>query len=220
MCFSATASFAAAGVLATIGVVSVKHNTSKRHRLLAIIPILFSAQQAAEGIVWLTLNRPDEAFLLSVAVNAFVGFALVVWPLWLPISLLLVEKNFKRHRLMKAAAGIGVAVSTCGALVLLFLPLTAKISGHSITYDYPRLGGRPVQIAYFLLYLIPAVIPTFLSTMKMARWIGSVLVVALVMTIAIKVDALTSVWCFFSTALSCLIVLSTYRRQQLVTATP
>jgi hypothetical protein len=219
MCFSATASFAAAGVLAGIGMVSVKHNTSRRHQMLALIPFFFSVQQAAEGIVWLTLNRPDQTFLLSVGINSFVGFALVVWPLWLPISLLLIEKNFRRRRLIKAAVGIGVAVSTCGALVLVFLPLTAKISEHSITYDYPRIGGRVVQLIYFGLYLIPAVIPTFLSTMKLARWIGSVLVVALITTIAIKVDALTSVWCFFSTALSCLIVLSAYRRQQLVTAT-
>jgi hypothetical protein len=59
------------------------------------------------------------------------------------------------------------------------------------------------------------VIPAFLSKMRTAHWIGAVLLISLIMTIVIRVEALTSVWCFFATALSCLIILSTHRRQRI-----
>lgn len=215
MCFSATASFAAAGVLAGIGTVSIHQNKSTRHRMMALIPLLFAMQQAAEGVVWLTIGRPAEALLFSSAVNAFLGFALVIWPTWLPVSLLMMEKDPRRRRLIQAVVWIGVAVSICGVLVLVLRPPAVAISEHSIAYDYPQIGNRVLEVGYFLLYLVPAVIPAFLSKMRTAHWIGGVLLVSLILTIIVRVEALTSVWCFFATALSCLIVLSTHRRQRI-----
>jgi hypothetical protein len=218
MCFSATASFAAAGVMAGIGAVSVIHNRSRSHRMLAAIPLLFAIQQASEGIVWETINRPAHTQAFAVAVTAFLGFALVVWPTWLPLSLLRMETDVKRRRLIRTLVWLGVVVSAFGASVLIFWSPVAQIDEHSIRYDYPHIGTRAVQVGYFLLYLVPAVVPTFLSSMSMARWIGGVLLVSLITTIAIKLDTLTSVWCFFATTLSCLIVLSTYRRQRVPSA--
>ena len=217
MCFSATASFAAAGVLAGIGTVSIHQNTSIRHRMMALVPLLFSVQQAAEGIVWLTIGRPAETRLFALAVNTFLGFALVVWPTWLPVSLLLMEKDPGRRRLMKAIAWVGAALSICGILMLVLEPPVARILEHSIAYDYPRVGNRLLEVAYFLLYLVPAVVPAFLSRMRVAHWIGGVLLASLILTIIIKMEAFPSVWCFFATAISCLIVLGTHRRQRIVT---
>jgi hypothetical protein len=200
--------------MAGIGVVSVVHNRSPSHRMFAAVPLLFAIQQASEGIVWETINRPTHARAFAMAVTAFLGFALVVWPTWLPMSLLRMETNVTRRRLIRALVWVGVAVSTFGASVLVFRSPAAQIDEHSIRYDYPHIGNHAVQVGYFLLYLVPAVVPTFLSSMNLARWIGGVLLVSLVTTIIIKLDTLTSVWCFFATTLSCLIVLSTYRRQR------
>ena len=215
MCFSATASFGAATVLAGVGTISIHQNTSRRHRMMALIPLLFALQQSAEGIVWLTIDRPAEALLLSLSVNVFLGFALVVWPTWLPVSLLLLEGDARRQRFMRVSVWIGAAVSAAGVLVLVLRPPVVRIAGHSIAYGYPNLGNRAIEIGYFLLYLVPAVVPAFLSRMRLAHWIGGVLLVSLIMTIVIKVQALTSVWCFFATAISCLIVLGTHKRQRL-----
>ena len=218
MCFSATASFASAGLMAGIGVVSVVHNKSHSHRMFAVVPLLFAIQQASEGIVWETINRPAHARVFAMAVSVFLGFALVVWPTWLPMSLLRMETNATRRRIIRGLVWVGVAVSTFGASVLVFWSPAAQIDEHSIRYDYPHIGNHAVQVGYFLLYLVPAVVPTFLSSLIMARWIGGVLLVSLITTIIIKLDTLTSVWCFFATTLSCLIVLSTYRRQRVSSA--
>src|SRR5690348_1383449 len=84
MCFSATGSFAIAGVLAGLGAASMVRNSSKAQRMFAAIPFIFAAQQATEGIVWLTIHDGQHASLHRLAVGAFLGFALIVWPIWLP----------------------------------------------------------------------------------------------------------------------------------------
>jgi hypothetical protein len=89
MCFSATASFAVAVALACVGAASMARNPSPRGRMLAAIPLVFAAQQATEGIVWLTVSGSAHVSLQPLAVDAFLAFALIVWPLWFPGALLL-----------------------------------------------------------------------------------------------------------------------------------
>ncbi len=80
MCFSATGSFAASATLAGIGFFAFSRNQSTRHRMYAAIPFLFAGQQAAEGVVWVTIDQPDQAWLQRLAVNVFLAIALVIWP--------------------------------------------------------------------------------------------------------------------------------------------
>lgn len=54
MCFSAEASFAASAALAATGLSSVVLAKTKKIRLVALIPLAFSVQQAIEGFQWLT----------------------------------------------------------------------------------------------------------------------------------------------------------------------
>ncbi len=61
MCFSATGSFGVAAVIAGIGAVAIHQEKPPSHKLLALVPLLFAAQQVAEGVVWMTINRADEA---------------------------------------------------------------------------------------------------------------------------------------------------------------
>lgn len=214
MCFSATASFVSAALLGGIGTVSVIQNTSNRHRMLTTIPLLFAVQQASEGVVWVTIGRPEQTAVLSAAVHLFLGFALLLWPVWLPMSLLQMEPTEARRRQIRTVIGVGCFVSAGGAFMLWRWPPVAVLSQHSIRYEYPHLGHGAAQVGYFLLYLVPALVPTFLSTRTIGRWIGVVLIATLVAAIVLKLGALTSVWCFFATAVSCVIVWSTHHRQQ------
>lgn len=102
MCFSAAGSFALSGVLAGVGAASVSRNTSRRHVMFAAIPLVFAAQQAAEGVVWLTIEGSAHPVLHRLAVIAFLGFALIVWPIWLPSSLQLIERRLERRRVLTA----------------------------------------------------------------------------------------------------------------------
>jgi len=80
MCFSATASFGASGVIFVIGAASISRVTKPGQLMLASTPILFSLQQLSEGILWLSLSRPDAVPYQQIAMYIFVIFGQMVWP--------------------------------------------------------------------------------------------------------------------------------------------
>jgi hypothetical protein len=205
MCFSATGSFAASAMLAGIGFVAFSRNQSTRHRMYAAIPCLFAAQQAAEGVVWVTIDQPDQAGLQRLAVHVFLGFALVIWPWWMPLSLQRVEHDPWRRRLLAGLSWAGVAVAVCAAVIMVRWKPVAEIAGHSITYAFTPGSSVVRPFAFLAAYAIPTVLPFFFSSASLARTTGAALVVSLVASVAIKWNALTSVWCFFAAILSGLV---------------
>jgi hypothetical protein len=207
MCFSATGSFGVAAVLAGVGVVSLAQKKPDAHHILAATPLLFAAQQVAEGMVWRTIDDPRSTLnLVSIAV--FLGFAMVVYPIWSPLALFLPERNPRRRKILGVLLAFGVCVSIYAAALLLQQRPVARIANHSITYDYDKVGSALVLALYLPGYVLPTVVPFFVSTMKHAKLMGAVLVVGLVATFVIKRQALTSVWCFFAAVMSGVIVLS------------
>uniref|UniRef100_UPI0030EE6851 DUF6629 family protein n=4 Tax=Pseudomonadota TaxID=1224 RepID=UPI0030EE6851 len=91
MCFSATASFTAAGVLATVGVATLRHVREPRALLFACVPLLFSAHQFSEGMVWLALEGRLGPYALDHAVFLFTLYAIGILPLLMPVAVLLME---------------------------------------------------------------------------------------------------------------------------------
>jgi hypothetical protein len=188
-----------------MGAASVARSSSKRSALFAATPLLFAAQQASEGVVWFTMNDAAHATMHHVAVFAFLGFALVVWPLWVPLSVQLIERSETRRRILWLLFAIGV-VAAAGAVVLLTRsrPI-AVVTGHSIRYDRAGDTKGIVELLILLLYILPAIVPLFVSAAYLTRTIGVLLVIALVATALIERTALASVWCFFAAMLSGLV---------------
>jgi hypothetical protein len=76
MCFSATASFSAAVVIGSVGIVTLRAAAVKHdYRILALaaLPLLFALQQVVEGLLWLDLAAPEPGALRGVLVHAFQG---------------------------------------------------------------------------------------------------------------------------------------------------
>jgi hypothetical protein len=220
MCFSATGSFAVSGVLAGLGAASILRNPSKPNRMFAAVPLIFATQQALEGVVWLTIHGDAHATLHQMAVTAYLACALVVWPTWLPWSLRRVEKQPARHRVLAAILGVGGLFSACALLALMRGRPIARIVGHSLEYEYARSGNFPLPLIYLVAYLVPTIVPLFVSTAYLARAIGTMLVISLGATVLIQRNALTSVWCFFAAILSSLILLSVERQRQTAPTAP
>ncbi len=216
MCFSATGSFGVAAVIAGIGAVAVTQDKPPSHRMLAVVPLLFAAQQVAEGVVWMTIGHPADSSLQAIAVALFLGFALVCWPMWVPISLFTAERDPRRRRALAVLSVIGVIVGVYAAFLLMRGRPTAHVAGHSLAYDYKDRGPALVLALYLPGYVLPTVGPFFVSTISRARTMGTVLVLSLLATFMIERRALTSVWCFFAAILSVLIVLSIGKDYRLV----
>jgi uncharacterized protein DUF6629 len=186
--------------------------------MFAAIPILFAAQQATEGVVWLTIGGGGTVHRL--AVNAFLSVALVVWPMWLPFSLRLVERDDGRRRALTWLVWFGVVVSVYAASLLVRWQPTARIAEHSISYDYQSRHETLSHVVYLLAYIVPTIVPFFVSTLALARTMGVTLIASLVVTVAVQRDALTSVWCFFAALMSCLILVIVGREQRWVVGLP
>ena len=161
MCFSATGSFAVATVIAGIGAVAIKQEKPPSHRMLAVVPLIFAAQQVAEGVVWVTLAEPTHARLHAMAVALFLGIALVGWPVWVPISLFLAERNPRRRRALAVLSWIGVVVGVYAAVLLVRGRPTAHVAGHSLAYSYRDRGPALVLALYVPGYVLPTVVPFF-----------------------------------------------------------
>jgi hypothetical protein len=181
--------------------------------MFAAIPLVFAAQQAAEGAVWLTMNGAHP-LVHGLAVSIFLGVALIVWPTWLPLALKLVERNPARRRALGFLFWVGGAVAAYAAVFVAHFRPVAQVAGHSIRYDYTASGDGSGHLLYLLAYAAPTVVPFFVSTVSMARTIGAMLVVSLVASVVVQRDALTSVWCFFAAMLSGLILIAVAREQR------
>src|SRR5277367_1892254 len=108
MCFSASASFGASAVLAVIGVASIKQVQHKSQVVFACIPIFFSLQQFAEGMAWISFANPFNATMNVYATYTFLIFSQIVWPLWIPIAMVMVENKGQRRKIQRVFVVIGI----------------------------------------------------------------------------------------------------------------
>jgi hypothetical protein len=125
MCFSATASFTAGAVLGTIGTVSLSKAKTAAQIPFAAIPMIFAIQQVCEGFVWLSFTR--EAFMPwhNTLVYGFLFFAQILWPIFLPFSILLLEPDPLRKKWLRLITAFGIMASVVMAYRLIAYPVIA-----------------------------------------------------------------------------------------------
>ncbi len=176
--------------------------------MLGVVPLFFAAQQAAEGIIWLTIGMPQHEMLESAAVYTFLAFALVIWPTWAPLALRSMEPSAERRRVLGWTAAIGALVSVSAAFLLARTQPAARLDGHSITYQFGGGAGVTRHLILLAAYVVPTLVPFFVSTVRWAKIIGGALIVSIAVAVVVRHEALTSVWCFFAAVVSVLVVLA------------
>lgn len=203
MCFSAVASFSASAVLSVIGVAIIKKTKSPYQIPFASIPFIFAVQQFSEGFVWLALMNPAFASLEKVSTYTFLVFAQIVWPLCVPISITMLEKDVERKKILRLFAGIGILVSAYFAHRLLMYGAHANIGGHHVAYKqiYPDSWNHIADI----LYGVATITPTFLSKTRRMWIFGLAVTISYLITYICFEHYILSVWCFFSAIISVLI---------------
>ena len=200
MCFSTTASFGAGVVLTAIGVASINKIHSKSQIMFASIPIIFAVQQFSEGFVWLSLTNSFFAPVEHIATYIFLFFAQVLWPLWIPVAILLLEKEAKRKRIQKIFAGIGILVAIYFAYLLLTYNVQAKIIGYHIAYK--QSFSSTLGIIGGVFYIIASIAPEFYSHVKRMWIFGLAILVSYIVSSIFYEHYVVSVWCFFASIIS------------------
>lgn len=200
MCFSAAASFSVAGLTAALGVACVRKARSWRETPLACFPLLFAAQQAIEGVLWLRLGGgADDTGAIAALSGAFLLFAQVLWPLLTPIGVLLVEPDRRRRLALKGLVALSVFVAAYLFYVMVKSPYEVSVIGGSLRYATdmrtPLPGGKA-------LYAASAVLPLLLSSHRMVAVMGGIVAVGLAVSLYAYQMTFLSVWCFFAAAAS------------------
>lgn len=200
MCFSAPVSFGAGILLSAIGIATVKKTTSRKQLMFAFIPVLFAVQQFTEGFVWLSMTNPDFISIRDPATYMFLFIAQVVWPFWVPFSILILEPGKQRKKLDIILVFLGSAVSLYLFYCLVNFPVQSEILGYHISYiqSYPE----SISLYFGSLYVISTIGPPFFSGFKKMWTLGVTILISYIITTIFYNDYIVSVWCFFAAIIS------------------
>lgn len=203
MCFSAGASFGAAGFLLVVGITTLIKTKAKKDYMLAAIPLLLSIQQASEGVVWLSFMKSSLSWLRSYGAHSFLTFAFIVWPSWISTAFWYRESIESRKKYLFGCMAIGFMTSLALACSIFFNTVFVRQQSHHIVYDVT------ISSLFFMLlncgYIISVIVPCFISSKRFAPLFGCFLALSYAVSYWWYTQAFISVWCFFSALLSCML---------------
>lgn len=202
MCFSAEANFVGSAVLGTIGVVTLTKVKHRRELLFAALPVLFAVHQFIEGFVWLGLDgilRPIVAHDMGAA---FMLYAQGLLPFLLPLSVLLFEPDRQSRRRMVPFALLGAATTLYILWALTAYPLEVFVKANSIVYINQATNNTLVAV----FYVIATCGSLFFSKIKPMIIFGAANLAILLVVMAFKRYAFTSLWCAYAAVASVIIL--------------
>ena len=198
MCFSATASFTTAALTGAVGVAAISRTTRVREIPIAAMPLVFAAQQAAEGALWLGFSHSWSASTMLFAANFFVLIALAFWPIWSPLALGSIELERWRRGAMLALLPVGLALAAYSTRSVLEYPFAASVVRHSLCY----ISRETYPTAAVPAYMLCTIAPWFLSSESPLRKVGGITAIGAAASLAFFYASFVSVWCFFAAAAS------------------
>jgi hypothetical protein len=203
MCFSTSASFIAGGLLTVIGVATITKIKAPSQILFASLPLIFALQQFIEGFVWIGLSNTEYLSLVPVSTYMYVFFAQVLWPFYVPLSFLTIEKNKNRKIALYILLGIGLSISIYHLYCMFNFAVESRISPYHIQYKMDFALNKFLMVSY--LYLTTIILPPFISSQKGTSLIGALLLLSFFLSKFYFEDFIISVWCFFAAIISLLV---------------
>jgi len=196
ICFSANASILAGIALLGIGTVTVRRADQLSQLPYAIIPLAFGLQQLVEGYLWLVLPMQSQA--TNAATTIYLFFSHVLWPVLVPLAVLMIEPVAARRKRLMIAMAAGVFAGIYFLFALATEPVSALIDGRHIVYHLPHRHDAFI----LMLYIIGTCVTPLLSSYQTVRWFGIAIAISMIVTGIAYVNWFASVWCFFAALIS------------------
>jgi len=210
MCFSATANFVGSAGLGAVGVLTLTQVKHRRELLFASLPTLFAIHQFTEGFVWLGLDgilSPQVAHNMGAA---FVLYAQGLLPFLMPMGVMLFEQTRARRRTMLPFVILGGLLTLYMLWGLTAYPLQVSVERNSIVYVNYATNRTWVAV----LYIIATCGSLFFSKVPMMVAFGAANLGILLVVMAVKRYAFTSLWCAYA-AVASVIVLAYFWKSRL-----
>jgi hypothetical protein len=202
MCFSATANFVGSGVLAAVGVVTLTKVKHRRELLFAALPTFFAIHQFIEGFVWLGLDGILSPKVTHNMGAAFMLYAQGLLPFILPLSVILFEADAKSRRRMQPFLILGTLTALFILWALTAYPTQVFVRGNSIVYINQATNNEVVAV----LYVIVTCGSLLFSKVKDMVIFGIANLAILLLVMAFKRYAFTSLWCAYAAVASVIIL--------------
>ena len=161
--------------------------------------MLFRSQQMVEGALWLSF-RFDAPQLNLAMTYLFSMFSHVLWPIFVPFAIGLLETVPWRRTVIWGFQGVGLLVGLYLLFLIVEFPVTA-VAAENIVYVSPHFYKIPVM----LLYLVATCVSCFFSSNATIRLFGALALLLFGVAYGFFAVALFSVWCFFAALLSAII---------------
>jgi hypothetical protein len=202
VCFSAAANFTGSGVLATLGVLTLTRVKHRRELLFASLPTFFAIHQFTEGFVWLGLDGVLSPAVTQAMAAAFMLYAQGLLPFLLPLSVLLFEPDVKSRRRMLPFLVVGCLTALYILWALIAYPTQTFIKANTIVYINPATNNTAIAV----LYVIATCGSLLFSKVKDMVIFGLVNLAILLVVMAVKRYAFTSLWCAYAAVASVIIL--------------
>jgi hypothetical protein len=202
MCFSATASFVTAGVTGAVGIATLMKVSRAQEIPLAAFPLIFAAQQTAEGLLWLTLPAAPGSAVASELTQVFLILSLLFWPIFAPFAAYAAEPEPLRRRVIIGCLAAGLLVAGYFLATVIPTAPAACISGGHIQYG---VSQSPLSVGG--LYLIATAGALCISSIRAVALLGWIIFIGSVASYLLYWDAFLSVWCFFAAGASVVLLL-------------
>lgn len=202
MCFSAAANFVGSGFLGAVGAVTLTRVKHRRELLFATLPLLFAIHQFIEGFVWLGLDGKLSAAVAHDMGAAFMLYAQGLLPFLIPLSVLLFEPNASSRRRMVPFAVLGGGTTLYILWALTAFPTEVFVRANSIVYLNPATNNTWVAVCY----VIATCGSLFFSEERPMVWFGAANLTILLVVMAFKRYAFTSLWCAYAAVASVIIL--------------
>ena len=207
MCFSAVANFVGSGALGGVGVVTLTKVKHRRELLFASLPTLFAIHQFIEGFVWLGLDGVLRPAVTHDMGAAFMLYAQGLLPFLLPLSVLLFEADAKSRKRMLPFLALGTGTALYILWALTAFPTQVYVKGNSIVYINQATNNTAVAV----LCVIATCGSLFFSKVRAMVMFGAANLAILLIVMAFKRYAFTSLWCAYA-AIASVIVLAYFWR--------
>lgn len=202
MCFSASASIAAGTALVAVGTVTLNKAGHRLELVYGAIPLLFGVQQLVEGVIWLSFGW-DVPLLNRAMTFVYSLFSHVLWPIYMPLAVLLIEPAAWRRRLLAVFLAVGAAAGLYLLVNMFRFPIESHRLGGHIEYASPHFYAVPVMAGY----LAATCISIFFSSHTLVRLFGAAALLSFIASYLIYARWFISVWCFFAALLSVIVLL-------------
>ena len=195
--------------MTALGVVTVKRAKTRAELPFSTLPLLFGIQQLVEGVLWLSIQH-DMAPLKTFTTYIFTMFSHLVWPIYVPYAIALMEpaQTIKpwRSNAMWACRFSGIVAAVLLLALVATQPLTAVVDRH-IIYVTPFFYDWPVLV----LYIAATCVAAFFSSHPLIRVFGLMVLAFFFVSYWFYTEAFFSVWCFFAAIIS-LVIYMHFRR--------